>query len=106
LQKKTSLGGTIRQNKRELPKSAKIQMDKMERFTTQFFVSNNYTLTIYKSKPNKKVLLLNSKHKSVTVEKNNIRLPETIKFYNSTKFGVDITDQMARKYSVKSKCRR
>jgi len=78
----------------------------MERFTTQFFVSNNYTLTIYKSKPNKKVLLLSSKHKSVTVEKNNKRLPETIKFYNSTKFGVDITDQMARKYSVKSKCRR
>ncbi|GFW06989.1 hypothetical protein TNCV_3691851 [Trichonephila clavipes] len=27
-------------------------------------------------------------------------LPETISFYNSTQFGVDITNQMARKYSV------
>lgn len=31
---------------------------------------------------------------------------ETIKFYNSTKFGVDVIDQMARKYSVKSKYQR
>lgn len=27
-------------------------------------------------------------------------------FYNNTKFGVDVTDQMARKYSVKSGSRR
>ena len=32
--------------------------------------------------------------------------PETIEFYNSTKFGVDVTNQMARKYSVKSKSQR
>jgi len=80
LQKKTSLIGTIRQNKRELPKSAKIQKNKMERFTTQFYVSNNCTLTIYKSKPNKKVLLLSSKHKSVIVEKNNKLFQKPLNF--------------------------
>ncbi|GFV03649.1 DDE_Tnp_1_7 domain-containing protein [Trichonephila clavipes] len=30
-------------------------------------------------------------------------LPDTTLFYNSTKVGVDITDQMARKYSVKAR---
>lgn len=29
-------------------------------------------------------------------------LPDFIQFYNKTKFGVDMTDQMARKYTVKS----
>lgn len=52
------------------------------------------------------MLLLSSKHKSIKIEKSDKRIPETIKFYNSTKFGVDMTDQMARKYSVKSKSRR
>lgn len=50
--------------------------------------------------------MLSSRHKSIRVEKSNKRLPETIKFYNSTKFGVDMTDQMARKYNVKCKCHR
>ncbi|GFU05540.1 hypothetical protein TNCV_3291691 [Trichonephila clavipes] len=34
------------------------------------------------------------------------KLPETISFYTSTKFGVNITDQMARKYSAKAGSRR
>lgn len=68
--------------------------------------SDHCTLTIYKSKPNKKVLLLSSKHKSIGIERSGKHIPETIRFYNSTKFGVDMTDQMARKYSVKSKSRR
>jgi hypothetical protein len=33
-------------------------------------------------------------------------LPESIQFYNSTKFGVDMVDQMARKYTVKASSRR
>ncbi|XP_015179305.1 PREDICTED: uncharacterized protein LOC107067896 [Polistes dominula] len=39
---------------------------------------------------------------SVEIEKSDTRIPEIIRFYNSTKFGVDVTDQMAKKYSVKS----
>ena len=39
---------------------------------------------------------------SVKTEGDNKKKPETIIFYNKTKFGVDITDQMARKYTVKS----
>ena len=106
LAKRTTLVGTIRRNKRELPKPAKVMKDDMVRFSTQLYKSDNCTLTIYKSKPNKKVLLLSSMHKFVHIEKTGKCLPETIQFYNTTKYGVDMTDQMARKYSVKSKSNR
>ncbi|GFQ94035.1 HTH La-type RNA-binding domain-containing protein [Trichonephila clavata] len=33
-------------------------------------------------------------------------LPESIQFYNSTKFGVDLVNQIARKYTVKASSRR
>ena len=32
--------------------------------------------------------------------------PETVKFYHSTKFGVDVLDQMAKKYTVNAASRR
>lgn len=106
LEKRTTIVGTIRSNKRELPKFAKQAKDGMPRFSTKLYKSSHCSLTIYKSKPNKKVLLLSSKHTSISIEKNGKRIPETIRFYNSTKYGVDMTDQMARKYSVKSKSQR
>lgn len=46
------------------------------------------------------------RHKFVKIENAGECLPETSAYYNKTKFGVDMTDQMARKYSTKSKsCR-
>ena len=39
-------------------------------------------------------------HISVEIEKNDAHKPEKIIFYNSNKFGVDVADQMSRKYSV------
>ena len=79
--KRTSLVGTIRQNKRELPKLAKSKKDNMYRFSTVLYKTEKCTLTIYKSKPNKKVLVLSSKHKSVKIEKDSKRLLETVTFY-------------------------
>lgn len=104
--KRTSLVGSIRQNKRELPKLAKSKKDNMLRILTILYKIENFTLIIYKSKPHKKVLLLSSKHKSVKIGKDGKRLPETVEFYNNTKFGVDMTDQMARKCTVKAGSRR
>ncbi|CAL7935170.1 unnamed protein product [Xylocopa violacea] len=54
LSKNTTLLGTIRANKRELPKSCKQKKDSMVRFSTLLYESNGCTLTVYKSKPNKK----------------------------------------------------
>lgn len=107
LAKKTSIVRTIRGNKRELPKLAKERKDKMTRFSSKLYKSSQITLTVYKSKPAKKLIVISSKHKSIEIEKSHKRIPETIRFHNGTKFGVDVVDQMARKDSVKSKsCRR
>ncbi|XP_025160794.1 piggyBac transposable element-derived protein 4-like [Harpegnathos saltator] len=106
LAKKTTLVGTIRANRKELPKIAKAKKDKITQFSTKLYRSENCTLTIYKSKPNKKVLLLSTKHKNITIEKNKKLVPETVTYYNSTKYSVDVFDQMARKYSVKASSRR
>ena len=54
--KKTMLIGTLRGNKRELPKLARQRKDNMNRFSTTLYRSNNCTLTIYKPKLNKKIL--------------------------------------------------
>ncbi|CAK9828056.1 hypothetical protein ANTRET_LOCUS5646 [Anthophora retusa] len=67
-------------------------------------IHTNSTLTVYKSKPKVKVLLLSIKHRNIQIEDNCKRVPETVTFYNKTKFGVDVADQVARKYSVKAGC--
>jgi len=106
LAKKTTLVGTIRGNKRELPNICKTKKDSMATFSTELYKSSGHVLSIYKSKPKKRVFVLSSKHKSVSIQKAKKLLPETVEFYNKTKFGVDIADQMAKKYSVKSGSRR
>lgn len=106
LQKRLSYVGTVRSNRRFLPKLAKIQKDKMDLRSTKLYKTSNSSLTIYKAKKNKKVLILSTKHKSVGVSNDEKKLPDTISFYNKTKFGVDVADQMARKFSVKAKCNR
>lgn len=70
LAKNATLVGTIRSNKRELPKPAKEKKDKMTLFSSHLYKLENYTLTVYKSKPNVKVLLLNIKHTGVQVVDN------------------------------------
>ena len=102
----TSLVGTIRASRRELPALDKMTKDNLKLFSTITYKSNDCTLTIYKSKPRKNVMILSTKHKSVKTKNNRKKTPETISYYNKTKFGVDMVDQMARKYSVKSKCSR
>lgn len=106
LAKRTTLVGTMRANRRELPALAKTTKDNLKLLSTMTYKSNDCTLTIYKSKPRKKVVILSTKHKTVKIKNNRKKTPETISYYNKTKFGVDIVDQMARKYSVKSKCNR
>ena len=72
----------------------------MTLFSSNLYKSENCTLTVYKSKPKVKVLLLSTKHTGVRIEDNYKRVLETIAFYNKTKYGVD---QMARKYSTKAR---
>ncbi|XP_033179418.1 uncharacterized protein LOC117152301 [Bombus impatiens] len=61
----------------------------MTLFPSNLYKSENCTLTVYKSKPNVKVLLLRTKHTGIQVEDNHKRVPETIAFYNKTKFAIN-----------------
>ena len=77
--------------------------NKITLFSSNLYKSENCTLTVYKSKPKVKVLLLSTKHTGVRIEDNYKRVPETIAFNNKTKYDVDVVDQMTRKYSVKAR---
>ncbi|CAD1472972.1 unnamed protein product [Heterotrigona itama] len=63
------------------------------------YKTDDSTLTIYKSKSKKRVLVLSLMHESIIIEKNDLHIPETIRFCNSTNFGINMPDQMARKYN-------
>lgn len=105
-EKKSTLVGTMKVFKREVPKRERNKKDKMTKFSTSLYKSGNCTLTVYKSKKNKKVLILSSKHKNVKINANEKKVPETIQYYNQSKFGVDTLDQMARNFTTKSACKR
>ena len=45
-------------------------------------------------------------HSTVDIDDDRKSKPETVNIYNSTKFGVDVVDQMARKYTVNAASRR
>lgn len=101
---KTSIVGTVNRGRKEIPQA--IKNDKNALFSSKILAKDDITLTVYQGKKNKNVLLLSSLHSSVTVGTDEKHLPETVKFYNSTKFGVDVLDQMTRKYSTKACSRR
>ena len=65
------------------------------------------SLTIYKAKKIKVVCILSSTHGNVNIDQcHKKNLPETIQYYNKSKVGVDVLDQMARYHTSKSSSRR
>lgn len=103
----TSLG-TIRCNRRELPSIVQEMSKKnVPRYQTEVLTTDDgITLTAYKAKCNKIVLLLSSQHQNVKVDNSDKKKPETITMYNNTKFGVDCLDQMAKHFTTKAGTRR
>ena len=75
-------------------------------YATKVFKHDGCILTVYQAKTTKNVLLLSTMH--ATVDASDVRKSklETVKFFNSTKFGVDVLDQIARKYTVNAASRR
>jgi hypothetical protein len=107
--KRTTLLGTVRWNRRELPKEVHTFQAEMKRFESKLLEEESHTatMTLYKSKPRKAVILFSSQHRVCHVdETHKKRLPETIASYNGTKHGVDICDQMTRLYTTKAQTRR
>ncbi|KAE8745002.1 hypothetical protein FOCC_FOCC008414 [Frankliniella occidentalis] len=102
--KQTSLVGTMNRARREVPQEVKVARGELH--STVFLKSEHATMTIYQGKVEKNVIVLSSMHPAITVDDSAKKLPESIKYYNSTKYGVDTVDQMARLYSVRCGTRR
>lgn len=102
----TSIVGTMRRARREVPANCRnIRTKRYETFILKS--ATNTTLTIYQGKPGKNVIVLSTLHENIHIDaESKKKLPETIQFYNETKVGVDIIDQMARKYTVRAGTRR
>jgi hypothetical protein len=100
----TTYVGTIRANKRDLPPACMAMKDR-KRGDTQFFYSDGILLCSFWDKGSKPVLLVDSFAKVGGNAQAGVK-PETVKFYNETKSGVDSMDHMNRVFSAKRKCRR
>ncbi|GBO30856.1 hypothetical protein AVEN_69727-1 [Araneus ventricosus] len=94
---------TVKRIMKEVPES--FELKKLELYSSKVFKHDNITLTKYQGKKHTNVLLLSTLHPTVEVECNEKKMPEANKFYNSIKYGVDVLDQMTRKYSTKSASR-
>ncbi|KAJ8893459.1 hypothetical protein PR048_006057 [Dryococelus australis] len=99
-----SLVGTVNRALQEILQSVKTR--KAPLYNTIATKNNEATLTVYQGKKNKNVLALSTLHPNISIGNDHEHLPEIVSFYNATKYGVDVLDQMARKYYAKAPSRR
>lgn len=102
--------GTIRKNKREIPKKF-LEIKKRPKCDRMFGFKEKLALVSYipKSKSKKKnVVLISSMHQDKKIDEatGEDKKPEITTFYNSTKGGVDVVDMMMHKYSISRNSRR
>ncbi|KAM3603127.1 uncharacterized protein V6R79_016937 [Siganus canaliculatus] len=103
ISRKTSLVGTMNTKRRKLPPSVG-EVAKL--FSTKLLKHDKVVLSIYQCRPKKNVVILSTRHRSVTISKEQKRKPETVTYYNHSKVGVDVLNQMLRKYTVKASTQR
>jgi len=102
--RKTSIVGTVNRIRREIPQE--IKKMKEELYSTSVLENDGNVLVVYQGKRSKNVLLLSTMHSGVQISSGEKKLPEPIMFYNKTKAGMDVADQMARMYSTRAATRR
>ena len=106
LQHQLTVVGTMRKCKREIPvcmKAAKSRQTK----TSVFGFNDQLTMVSYVPKKNKDVILLSTMHHGISiVDEDPKKRLQMIKFYNETKIGVDLVDQMVQTYTCKRQTRR
>jgi hypothetical protein len=101
----TTLVGTIRRNKKEIPPELQPDPHRPEQ-SSIFCFDRQLTLVSYVPKKGHAVILLSSVHHDKAVNDEKKKKPEIILYYNDTKGGVDRMDQMVQTYSCKRKTKR
>ena len=106
---KLSAVGTLRKNKREIPDEF-LSVKNRAACDSMFGFGGNVTLVSYvpQTKQKKNVVLFSSMHHDdkIDPESSDMKKHEIITFYNSTKGGVDMVDQMAGEYDTSRNSRR
>ena len=95
--------GTIMPNKRDIPPIIHQRKPVLE---SQFVFGGSgkqVTMVGYQAKPTKNVLMLSTMHHCKTVSDQEHKKPEIILDYNKTKCGIDVVDEMCKRYSTRSK---
>lgn len=96
--------GTLRKNKREIPKEFLPSRNRDEGSTIHGF-TKDLTLVSYVPKKGRAVILVSSMHHTPLIDEET-KKPEIIIFYNDTKGGVDALDEKCTVYSTSRKtCR-
>ncbi|KAJ8933680.1 hypothetical protein NQ314_013868 [Rhamnusium bicolor] len=97
----TTLVGTLRKNKREIPPLF-VQTKDRAIPSSIFRFGMKCLLVSYVPKKNKNVLLLSTMHEEDIIDENtdDMYKPEVITFYNKTKSDVDVVDKLKSLYSV------
>ncbi|CAH2003138.1 unnamed protein product [Acanthoscelides obtectus] len=98
---------TLRKNKKEIPVQFLQTKHRAEK-SSIFAFQKNATLVSYVPKKGKNVLLLSSLHHSDMIDEStgDDKKPEIITFYNLTKGGVDVSDELSSNYNVSRNSRR
>ncbi|XP_071056485.1 piggyBac transposable element-derived protein 4-like [Onthophagus taurus] len=104
LDRKLTLVGTLRKNKREVPPHM-LDVKNLPLMTARFLYSPDETLLSFSKRKNCNVLLLSTMHRTGEVDENT-KVPEIINFYNHTKGGVDVFDMLCHKYTTARKTNR
>ena len=98
----TTIVGTVRRNKRDIPKELQPSLKRPEQ-SSIFCFDQQLTLVSYVPKKRKAVILLSSMHHNKDINEQKKKKPEIVLYYNSTKGGVDRMDQMIQTYLSKRK---
>lgn len=105
-QHKLTAVGTVRKNKTQVPEVFKKTGRKV--FSSQFGFQKDVTLVSYAPPKNKVVLMMSTLHhdQNIDISTGEKKKPEIITFYNSTKAGVDVADELSATYDVSRNSKR
>ncbi|XP_047104480.1 piggyBac transposable element-derived protein 4-like [Schistocerca piceifrons] len=101
LQKQITVEGTIKQNKPEIPNEMKPSTSRAIH-SSSFAFEGDITMVGYVPKKKKSVVLISIMHHDRNIDETHAKKkPDVIKFYNSTKGGVDQMDQKICYYTAR-----